>query len=103
LALNGSRPWDALTDRAGMAYTITLDIQAVIGVLVWLFAYERNDTFLTFLHPLFMIVAVALAHIGRVRADRATESKGKGRQATLFFGLSLVIILLNIPLAAWPI
>ena len=36
-----------------------------------------------------MIVAIALAHVGRVRVRKATDSESKHKRALIFFGLSL--------------
>lgn len=102
MAYLGSRPWDSLADRLSLVFTIVMDVQLLIGVLVWLLAdYPQTDTFLRWLHPLLMIAAVALAHVGRVRSDRANDPRGKGAQASLFFGLSLVLMLIAIPLGSW--
>src|SRR3954452_10060503 len=105
MAFLGSRQWDPLTDRLSLFFTIAMDVQVVVGLLVWITAAAdvRNDTFLNVVHPIVMIVAVGLAHVGRVRSDRAAGSRDKGRMATLFFGGSLLLILLAIPLASWPI
>jgi hypothetical protein len=50
-----------------------------------------------------MLGAVALAHIGRTRAERAATDRDRGRQTALFFAVSFVVILIAIPLGSWPI
>lgn len=100
----GSRPWDAVSDRLSLFFTIAMDIQVVIGLIVWISTQAwSGDAVIGWLHPLAMLGAVALAHIGRVRADRATSDRDKGRQAALFFVLSFVVVLLAIPLGSWPV
>ena len=47
-----------------------------------------------------MIVAIALAHVGRVRIRKAPDSESRHKRALIFFGLSLLVMLLSIP---WPI
>src|SRR5690242_16232694 len=77
MAFMGSREWDPLTDRFSLFFTIAMDVQALIGVLVWITATDPdvvNSAFLRFIHPVAMIVALALAHVGRVRSERATGS-----------------------------
>jgi hypothetical protein len=102
LAYLGSRPWDRLTDRASLIFTIAMDVQLLIGILVWLLAdYSPDNSYLRWIHPLMMIVAVAIAHVGRARADRAEDSRAKGLQATIFFVLSLVVVLVAIPVYSW--
>jgi hypothetical protein len=102
LAYLGSRPWDTITDRASLIFTIAMDVQVLIGILVWILAdYSPDNTYLRWIHPLMMIVAVALAHVGRARADHAADSRAKGMQATIFFVLSLAVVLLAIPVYSW--
>lgn len=99
----GSRPWDSLSDRLSLAFTVAMDVQLLIGLTLWV-AEERwriGDTFLTWLHPLLMVAAVGLAHVGRVRADRAEGDKARGTVAAIFFGASLLVVLVAIPLNAW--
>jgi hypothetical protein len=49
-------------------------------------------------HAFGMFLAVALAHVGRVRTRKAGSLR-RHRVAAIFFGLSLLLILLSIP---WP-
>ena len=98
LAYLGTREWDNLAERFSFFFPITMDIQVVVGILVWLLAnYDQNDAFRRWIHPVAMLVAVGLAHMGRVRSDRAAGSKAKGGTAALFFGASLLVVLLAIP------
>lgn len=104
LSATGSRPWDVLTDRLSLAFTIVMDIQFLIGIVLWV-AEQRwsiNDPWLTWAHPLLMFAAVALAHVGRELADKAVGDRARGTTAALFFGASLLVILIAIPLRAWP-
>jgi hypothetical protein len=105
MSATGSRPWDGLSDRVALAFTVAMDVQLLIGLTLWV-AEQRwsiSDTFLTWLHPLLMIAAVGLAHVGRARADRAEGDKARGTAAALFFGGSLLVVLIAIPLYAWPL
>ena len=68
-----------------------LDIQALVGILVWLFAdYKHDDTFLRWIHPVAMIAAVGLAHVGRARSERAVGSKSKRGAINNDQGIDLV-------------
>ncbi len=100
----GGRAWDGLSDRLSLLFTITMDLQLLIGIVLWVLEQRwAGDAILSFLHPLAMIAAVGLAHVGRVRADRADSGPAKGMQAALFFALSLVVVLAAIPLYSWPV
>jgi hypothetical protein len=46
-----------------------------------------------------MVVAVAFAHVGRVRVRRATADVARFRAAAVFYTVSLLAILIAIP---WP-
>ncbi|MDQ3928881.1 MAG: hypothetical protein M3328_07010 [Chloroflexota bacterium] len=106
MSATGARRWGILGDRSSLYFTIAMDVQFLIGVLVWVLERRwEGDAALGWLHPLAMLAAVALAHIGRARADRDRNatSTDKGRQAAIFFTASLVVILIAIPLSSWPI
>jgi len=104
MAMTGRRPWDGLSDRLSLFFTITMDIQLLIGIVVWISEQKwSGDVMLGYVHPLAMIAAVGLAHLGRVRADKEREDRLKGQQAALFFVASFVVILIAIPLGSWPI
>ena len=49
-------------------------------------------------HPSAMLVALVLAHVGRVVVRRAAEAK-KGRMALIFFAIALLVI---IGMTPWP-
>jgi hypothetical protein len=106
--------WTAADNRAGMLFVASLDIQLLIGLLLYLFfsptiqvafsnvgAAMRQSSVRFFLveHPLGMLIAIVLAHIGRVRTKKATPDAAKQRAAAVFYGLALLLILLSIP---WP-
>lgn len=107
------RPWLRADDRAGVLFTIALDIQLVLGL--WLYAIspfttEAFGSFGTAMrmpelrywaveHPVGMVLALALAHVGRARVRKTTDAAARHRRAVIFFGLALAIILFSIP---WP-
>jgi hypothetical protein len=104
MAAMGSRSWDSLAERLSFLFPISLDIQFLIGAILWVLQNRwSGDAFIGYIHPIAMIAAVALAHVGRSRSEKATGDQGRGRQAAIFFGASLVVILLAIPIASWPL
>jgi hypothetical protein len=50
-------------------------------------------------HPVGMVVALVLAHVGRVRIRKASTDDTRHRVAAIFFGLALIAILVSTP---WP-
>ena len=96
------------------AFTIALDIQLLIGLILYvaLSPFTRaafgdmgaamRDGALRYWaveHLAGMVIAVALAHIGRVRMRRAADNEARYKIAAMFVALAFVVILLSIP---WP-
>lgn len=111
---SGRRPWTAGDDRVGAAFVGALDLQLVLGLL--LYAWLSPITSAAFAdmgaamkvsamrfwlveHLFGMVVAVALAHVGRTRIRRAIDAPRRHRLAAIFFGLALLVIVITIP---WP-
>ena len=107
-------PWTPGDDRAGRVFVSTLDLQLLLGLAlyVWLspltsvamqdFGSATGNPVLRFWaveHLTGMMVAIVLAHIGRVRVRKATDSVRRHKLAAVFAGLALLAILATIP---WP-
>jgi hypothetical protein len=108
------KSWTAADSRAGLLFIAVLDLQFLLGLLLYVFlsptvrtafvnfGAAMKDPMLRFFaveHVLGMIVAITLAHIGRARTKKATPDDRKFRAAAVFYTLALVVILLSIP---WP-
>jgi hypothetical protein len=108
-----TRRWTAADDRAAMLFTIVFDLQFLAGLLLYFALSPITKMALQHMgdamrtapvrywaveHPSAMLVALALAHAGRVLVRRAPEAK-KGRMALIFFVLALLLILGMTP---WP-
>ncbi len=105
------RAWRASDATPGRVFTITFDVQFVVGLLLWGVlspfvasglanmgeAMKSADLrYWVIEHPLPMIAALALAHVGLARAKRPSATH---RSALIFFGLALVLTILSTP---WP-
>ena len=103
----------AAGSSAGKWFTILLDVQMLLGLLLYFvlspftraalgdFGGAMKNSQLRFFaveHVLGMVIAIALAHIGRKKIAHAREER-KARLAMIFYGLALVAILVSIP---WP-
>jgi hypothetical protein len=112
---SGTKSWTPSDDRAGFWFTMALDLQVVIGLALYFFLSPSpyaaqlvrdfggamKDPHLRFWaieHGFGMLIGVALAHVGRVRARRA-DSLRRHKVAAIFFGLALVAVAVSIP---WP-
>lgn len=114
LGWSGRRPWSGLDDRLGLIFTISLDVQVLLGLLLYFVlspitraamndmgAAMSNKIMRFFLieHLLLMIIALSIAHIGRSRIRKAATDQRKFRQMVIWFGIALLLVLAAIP---WP-
>lgn len=110
----GKKPWSAADDQAGGWFTISMDVQLLLGLLLYGFlspltAAAMSDfgaamgstglRYFAVEHATLNVIAVVLAHIGRARSRRAPDALTKHRRAAIFFGLALLAVLAAIP---WP-
>ncbi|GIW26057.1 hypothetical protein [Meiothermus sp.] len=97
--------------RAGQIYTGLMDVQLLLGILLLVLsplvqsalgnvsaAMQNSQTrFFIAEHWVLMLAAVILAHVGSARARKAADARLKQRQALIWYGLSLALVLLAIP------
>jgi hypothetical protein len=108
----GKRQWSERDRKIGSFFGIAMDIQLLLGLLLYFVFSPITRTalqdfgaamgvqdlrFFGLEHAFYMILAVVFAHLGSILARRAPESKAKFQRAAIFFGLSLLLILLGIP------
>lgn len=101
-------------DGWGLATMIALDIQLLLGLLLYLvvspnmaeirahYAEAMQNAQLRFWaveHVTMMLVAVVLAHVGRVLARNARTPGAKRARLLACFGLATILILVGMP---WP-
>ena len=101
----GKQPFGKLDNQLGMAFTMIVDIQVLLGLIPWLFHQPGLQNlsqamgsaplrFIVLEHPILMLVALAFAHIGRSRSKKLTDSAARHRTSLIFYLLSLVFIAL---------
>lgn len=108
----GKREWTSTDRKVGMFYSVSLDIQLLLGLILYFVlsprttvalrnlgaAFANSDSrFFVFEHFLMMILAVVFAHVGVAMAKRSDQSIIKYRRTAIWFGLSLITILLGMP------
>ena len=108
------RAWTSRDDTVVRVFSISLDIQMLIGLIIYFFlspftypawsdlaATMRDDAvrFIVIEHQTGMLIAVALTHVGVTRVRRNANPARRHRTALIFFGLALVMMLASIP---WP-
>lgn len=107
------RPWSRADELAHRALVIAVDWQFTLGVIMYLFSSPFSHAFfksfalgyaepaLRFFgleHPLAMITAVSLVHLGRDRSERAT-GRARHRAAFRWTCAALIVFAIAIP---WP-
>ena len=105
---------DSLADRWGMVAMMVLDLQLLLGVLLYLvlspnmkailenFGAAMKDPGLRYWaveHVTSMLGAIVVAHIGRVLARKARSADAKRSRLLICFGVATVLILAGMP---WP-
>ena len=108
----GRREWTSTDRKVGMFYSVSLDVELLLGLILYFVlspitklafsdigaALANTDLrFFVFEHMLMMVLAVVFAHVGVAAAKRADESIQKHRRTAIWFGLSLLAILLGMP------
>lgn len=112
--VSSRRAWLPVDNLRIRFFTISLDVQVLIGLILYaglspvtrsgfenLSLTMRDSTLRFFVveHLFGMVVAVALAHVGRARVRKASDPAVCHRTVLVFVGLAMVVILLSIP---WP-
>lgn len=110
----GRRQWTATEGRATRAFVGLLDLQLLVGLLLFaVFSPLTHDAFRDlgaamrdapvryFLveHPVIMLGAVGAAHFGSVQVRRASNDAERFQRASIWLGLSLAALAGFIPWA----
>ena len=107
-------PWTPKDELWGLMLTVSVDIQFLVGLILYVFLSPITRMgvsnlaaamqiaparYFTVEHLTGMIIGIALIHIGRVKIRKSADAARKHRLAMVFFGLAMVIIIISIP---WP-
>ena len=110
--LIGQRKWTTIDNRLGLIFTISVDIQVLLGLILFFLlspitreafrdmgaAMAAPDIrFWTVEHVVAMGSVLLLAHLGRFLSRRAKEDGRRNMWATIFYTLAVVIMILGIP------
>ena len=109
----GKKEWTRTDDKAGMWFTMVMDIQVLAGLILYFLSPITQSAlqnfggamsnpvarFFAVEHIFLMIVAAVVAHMGRAFSRKASGSQAKHKRAAIWFMLALLLILVAIP---WP-
>jgi predicted membrane channel-forming protein YqfA (hemolysin III family) len=105
--------WGRTNERLSLFFIISADIQLLLGIglyaLTPYFSAFTSDPgaamgnavtrFWAMEHGFGMIVAIVLAHVGRIAVKKAQTSPAKAKRAAWLFGIAVLIMLITTP---WP-
>jgi hypothetical protein len=109
----GNGAWSKSDDRLSLWLTLTVDIQIVLGLILYFVATphfsrllhggasimsDRIARYWAVEHVVGMIIAIALVHVGRKKVKNSPQSD-RARLTFKFIGLALLVMLLSLP---WP-
>lgn len=104
----GKKSFSTSDNKISLFYSIVMDIQLLVGLGLYFFLspltntfhIDMKDTFSRFWgmeHITMMILSVAMVHIGRVMVKKAKDDSGRFKRGTIFYLLSLLLMLSAIP------
>jgi hypothetical protein len=106
----GRRAYEKSDRMPALIYTISLDIQVLLGLILYfgrgwinsltggnLMDVPQEVRFFAMEHILMMILAVVAAHVGSVVARRAPEAWLKHRRTAIWLTVSFLLVLVGIP------
>lgn len=108
----GKKRWQKADNTAGLVFTILIDIQLLLGLILYLFlspltqaafadfgAAMKNSMlrFYAVEHILMMIIGLVLIHIGRSKAKKATSDISKHKITAIWFTIGFILIVSRVP------
>jgi hypothetical protein len=108
----GQKAWNTFDNRLGLWFTLSLDIQTLIGLVLYAFlspittlafqdfggAMKHAETrFWAVEHIMMMVIAVILAHVGRVLSKKGKTPLQQHRGAALLYLVTMIVLFLAIP------
>ncbi len=111
----GKKPFAGSTRKMGMFTMIAVDIQLVVGLVLYFYFLSRYTNLqinklkgqmgapefrsIAVDHVVGMMIALILIHIGYSKAKKATTDISAGKKQFTYFLIAFIIILISIP---WP-
>ena len=96
LVTNGR--WSRLDQSLGSALPIVLDIQLLLGLVLWIMEQRWNipDPTRTWEHPVTMILVIAAAHITWSRVKKSDTSATKYRTGVVGYAIAGILLTVGI-------
>jgi hypothetical protein len=90
--------WGVWDQRLTLITTITIDIQFLLGLLLWISEarWAGGDVLASWEHPVFMLLAVAAAHITSTQIKKREADLDKFRTGAIGYLIAGIILALGI-------
>jgi hypothetical protein len=102
--VRGRGSWDDLTRWMTRSYVIAITLQVLLGMTLWatqLRMLGGGDRFFSIEHPLMMLVATGVVHVGFARAWKREDARRGATVGLTAALLSLLLVVAAIPTSAW--
>lgn len=110
--MSGKRAWESSDQKTGMWFVLCCHLQLLIGLILY-FYLGKQSVFTNMAenmkiaevrywgieHFLMMLIAIVLVQIGRIASKKAATDVQKHKKALIWYGIGLLLMLINIP---WP-
>lgn len=107
----GKRNWGKADDQAGLIFSITYDVQFLVGLIVAVLSPNVQVAvanlgnamrvpelrFILFEHIPIMVIALTIIHIVGARTEKLGDAVAKHRLAALGYTVAIVLTMLAIP------
>jgi hypothetical protein len=112
VGLSTRKEWTSLDHRWGMMFALTMDIQFLLGLILYFYLspitrdaishfgaeFQNSDQrFFSLIHVLYMVLAITFTHLGSILPRKTENVQVKHQRAATFFTLAVFSILLGIP------
>lgn len=89
------KTFDDVAARLGTVYAVLFGLQFLVGIVLWIVQarWDGENVFLSFIHPLIMLLAIGVASAGVARARRTNNATA---------GLVGVVVSIILVVAAIP-
>lgn len=98
LGLIGNGRWGRWDQLLGAALPIVLDIQLLLGIILWIVEQRWNgaDVLRSWEHPVIMILVVAAAHITWTRVKASSMDAAKYRTGVIGYAIAGILLTVGI-------
>ncbi len=107
----GKKDWSKADDQAGLIFSITYDVQFLVGLIVAILSPNVRVAlanisnamqvpelrFIVFEHIPIMVVSLAIIHIVGARADKLEDPVASHRLAAIGYTIALALTIVAIP------